>query len=269
MFSTRRTWVRRGRPAGVSVLLTVIVGVLTNLATDKLNWALIAALLAMTITASVFEVWRARVDTSRAVAAQSLAEAAAHDAEDVAIEAKLEMMRALDEVINPVAELLDKVGNTRLPYGVRMQYRGVAKGQVLTRLGDIVKRDGRVRASYYAVDPRGRSLRIWSPSGRSTLPARFTEQDAAGRALFEVLDRGEVRLVDRGDGSYPELAKIATESPIVALAPVRAWDEAVGLLVVDAPSHSELTEENLYVVDLFAKLLALLVADDEFPEAGS
>ncbi|HEX8345906.1 MAG TPA: hypothetical protein VF657_14380, partial [Actinoplanes sp.] len=76
-------------------------------------------------------------------------------------------------------------------------------------------------------------------------------------------------LVDRGGGSYPELAKIAAESPIVALAPVRARDEAVGLLVVDAPSHSELTKENLYVVDLFAKLLALLVADDEFPGAES
>jgi hypothetical protein len=176
------------------VLLTVIVGVLTNLATNKLNWALIAALLAMTITTAVFEVWRDRVNKSRAAAAQGFAEAAVDDAKKVAVEAKLEMMRALDEVINPVAELLDKVGDTRLSYGVRMQYRGDAKGKVLTGLGDIVKRDGRVRASYYAVDPRRRSLRIWSPTGRSTLPALFTEDDEAGRALFDVLERGKVRL---------------------------------------------------------------------------
>ncbi|GIF62337.1 hypothetical protein Ais01nite_03720 [Asanoa ishikariensis] len=74
-------WARHGMPAGVSTLLAVVVGALTNLATSKLSWALI---LSVVVAAGCWVVWEVRLRQ--------------RDQRTAAVEARSRVLAPIDQV---------------------------------------------------------------------------------------------------------------------------------------------------------------------------
>jgi hypothetical protein len=147
-----------------------------------------------------------------------------------------------------------------------MQYIGEARELIFEGLRRLIKVDGRVGTSYYRLrEGPVRSLWLWSSTGRrGTMPTEFAEVGVLGDALFGVLDEGAVYQPRRMNGENGRLkggkglTEITPDHPILAIAPVWSRAKPVGMLFVDVPAESEVAEEDLYLVDLFAKLLGLL-----------
>ncbi|HEX8345230.1 MAG TPA: hypothetical protein VF657_10935, partial [Actinoplanes sp.] len=201
--------------AGASVLLATGVSALVNIATDAKGPRPIGALLALTVLFAGYEALRAKLNADELLAAERAAETIADDARKSVDTARNRLTVAVDDVISPLVEHIDRAKDPSLGALERRQHLSIATEQVCAGLRQLIKAEGRLRTTFYTLDaPMARSLSLWSATGRAGfMPEHIAEDDAPGPLLFRILDTGIVpqqakdrKVLTKFTGGYPILA---------------------------------------------------------------
>jgi hypothetical protein len=248
-------WTQRAWPAAVSTTLGVLVGVLTNLATAQWDWTLGVGLTAVAAGAVGFEFWRTR---ARARAA----EANERDATSVAKESELRFATAIDHVLNPLFDLIGRIGDGGTSSATRVERRGEARALTLAGLCHLLNPGGRIRASYFELVDRPRpALRLSGEAfaGSGPLPSEIGGDTSEGAAIMGIIER---RNPAYHNGASDVLDSLIPDCHSLILAPVYARGGALGLLIVDTPVDGGLSDRDLSLVGLFAKLYGLVLTEN-------
>nr|MDT0656480.1 GAF domain-containing protein [Micromonospora sp. DSM 115978] len=254
MVAVGTDWTQRAWPAAVSTTFGVLVGVLTNLATAKWNWTLGVGLTAVAAGAVGFEFWRTR-------ARARTAEANERDATSVAKESELRFATAIDHVLNPLFDLIGRIGDGGTTGALRVERRGEARALTLAGLCHLLNPSGRIRASYFELVDEPPALRLSGEAfaGSGPLPSKIGTDTTEGAVIMGIIER---RNPTYHNGSSGGITAMIPDCDSFILAPVYARGEALGLLIVDTPVDGGLSDRDLSLAGLFAKLYGLVLTEN-------
>ncbi|MFF3166798.1 GAF domain-containing protein [Streptomyces sp. NPDC003273] len=100
---------------------------------------------------------------------------------------------------------------------------------------------------------------LWA--GRSVAPVTtFKETDQRGRELLKLLDDGASQFVPDVDQLLPPLRPDSDSYKTYITCSVKVGDRSFGLLTVDCPNPGDLQQDDVTMVEVFARMLGVALA---------
>ena len=175
-------------------------------------------------------------------------------AEQVAVEAEVELATALNGALAPMTSYLAELAVTAAPQ-VRARIAGML-GQAVVEAAVRLTSPG-ARSAFYAADLDAGVLTREVYAGRAALPRdEFVGGTPDGDSVLDLVERGDLVVIDDVRRDPMVVPSDGSGYRCVVAAAVTAGERRLGMLTVDAPRVAAFSGADVELVRVLANLLA-------------